>query len=81
MKTFGDICRELCAEGYRNLWSLELWRSGCNGGKEPPISMTPDFIASNEGRGKEFGDWGLDDNTVIFVRRTDGVRFRVYCAA
>lgn len=79
--TFGEACRKLRAAGYTNLWSLELWRSSCNGGKEPPVTMTDEYIARKEQRGAEHGEWDVDDHTLVFVRRADGARFRVYSAA
>lgn len=73
--TFGEACRKLREQGYTNLWDRSIWD------KRPPITMTDEYIAKNENRAAEKGEWQLNGNVVVFVRRSDEKRLEVYSAA
>lgn len=72
--TFGEVCRALREQGYTNLWTLNIWDR-----KQPPVTMTDEYIAENENRLSYRGTWDLVGNTVIFV--VNEARYRIYAAA
>lgn len=75
-RTYGEVCRELRDAGYTNLWSLAIWD------KLPPITIDDRYIKERANRAADYGDWDIaDGNVVVFVRRSDKARFRIYRAA
>lgn len=74
--TFGEACRQLRSAGCTNLWDLSLFD------RKPPVSMTEQYIANNELRGAEHGEWDVSvAYEIIFVRHVDGSRLKVYVGA